>query len=181
MKTSLWRRWCHSLFSTKPAGRISRAKSRRQPLGVLALEDRVTPSLTPQMVLDINPGAAPSHPSSMVAIGSTTYFAADDGVHGSVLWKSDGTAEGTVLVKDIDTSNTYDSVSSLTNVNGTLFFSGYSSVGGFSLWKSDGTTAGTVPVSFRFSYFVGNLANVDGTLFFSAYDDAYGAELWRSD
>ena len=66
----------------------------------------MTPSLMPQMVLDINPGAASTHPYSMVAIGSTTYFAVDEGVHGAVLWESDGTAAGTVLVKDIDTSNT---------------------------------------------------------------------------
>ena len=38
----------------------------------------------------------------MVAIGSTAYFTADDGVHGEELWKSDGTAAGTVLVKDIN-------------------------------------------------------------------------------
>ncbi|VAW57804.1 hypothetical protein formerly called flagellar hook-length control protein FliK [hydrothermal vent metagenome] len=29
------------------------------------------------------------------------YFSADNGVTGSELWKSDGTEEGTVLVKDI--------------------------------------------------------------------------------
>ena len=102
MKTSFWRRWCNSLRSARPTGPVSRARPRRRPLGLEALEDRVTPSLTPQMVLDINTNTLSSNPSGMVAIGSTAYFTADDGVHGLELWKSDGTAAGTVLVKDIN-------------------------------------------------------------------------------
>jgi ELWxxDGT repeat protein len=181
MKTSFWRHWWNSLRGATRSSPIARVRPRRQPLGLEALEYRVTPSLTPQMVLDINPGTMSSHPYPMVAIGSTTYFAADDGVHGVVLWKSDGTAAGTVLVKDIDTSSTYDYVSFLTNVNGTLFFSAYTYLGGYSLWKSDGTPAGTVPVSFSFRNFVGYLANVNGTLFFNADDGEHGYELWKSD
>ena len=34
-------------------------------------------------------------------LNSTLYFFADHGVHGDGLWKSDGTAAGTVLVKRI--------------------------------------------------------------------------------
>ena len=35
--------------------------------------------------------------------GRTLFFAANDGIHGQELWKSDGTRSGTVLVKDINT------------------------------------------------------------------------------
>ena len=35
-------------------------------------------------------------------MNGTLFFAANDGMHGVELWKSDGTAAGTVLVKDIN-------------------------------------------------------------------------------
>ncbi len=73
-----------------------------------------------------------------MAIGNTVYFSAlSKGYRG--LWKSDGTAAGTVLVKEI-------SPTELTNVNGTLFFAATDGATGRELWKSDGTTAGTIRV-----------------------------------
>src|SRR4051812_46976529 len=116
MKPSAWRRWCNSLCRPRPAG------PRRRPLGLHPLEDRVTPTLTPQMVLDINTNTLPSDPSGLVVVGSTTYFTADDGVHGIELWKTDGTADGTALVKDINPGSAGSNLASLTNVNGALFF-----------------------------------------------------------
>jgi ELWxxDGT repeat protein len=188
MKTSSLRRWCHSLRSAKQTGPASRARRRRQLFSLEVLEDRITLSLTPQMVLDINTNTLDAHPSQMMAIGSTTYFTADDGVHGIELWKSDGTGAGTTLVKDINPSSASSNPGSLTNVNGTLFFSADDGTHGIELWKSDGTAAGTVmlkdiyPGSYLFSSIPRELTNLNGTLFFTAYDPATGGwGLWKSE
>ena len=42
---------------------------------------------------------------NLTNVNGTLFFAADDGTHGNELWKSDGTAAGTVLVKDINTGS----------------------------------------------------------------------------
>ena len=44
--------------------------------------------------------AASSYPQHLTAFGNTLYFQADDG-YGTELWKSDGTASGTVMVQNI--------------------------------------------------------------------------------
>jgi ELWxxDGT repeat protein len=184
MKTLSLRRWSRILGTAQQAGSGSRARRRLYALALEALEDRITLSLKPQMVVDINPGFG-SNPTNMVAIGSINYFEADDGIHGQELWRSDGTAAGTTLVQDIWPGNSNGYPIKLTNVNGTLFFTARDGVHGFELWKSDGTAAGTTIVkdilpgnSGGYPYF---LTNVNGTLFFTVDDGTHGNELWKSD
>src|SRR5262249_27563073 len=149
---------------------------------------------------DIHPGAGSSlgsyyqsyystiyYGGDLTNVNGTLFFTASDGSHGQELWKSDGTAAGTVLVKDINPGSNGSNPTSLTNVNGTLFFTANDGSHGQELWKSDGTAAGTVMVKDinPGSSAYGNssptdLTNVNGTLFFSAYDAAHGGELWKS-
>src|SRR5437868_12319592 len=103
MKMSFWSH-CQGLVRRLQQSRAAPcARLRQRPSWVAeSLESRALLSVTPAMVADINPGAPSSNASQLVAIGSTTYFTASDGVHGQELWKSDGTAAGTMLVKDIN-------------------------------------------------------------------------------
>ncbi|WP_333819475.1 ELWxxDGT repeat protein [Ohtaekwangia sp.] len=104
---------------------------------------------------------------------------------GQELWKSDGTAAGTLLVKDINPGSTSSSPSSLVNVNGTLFFLANDGTTGTELWKSDGTEAGTVLVKDiqpgNSSLGITNLVAVGNTLFFTIVDGTGYLDLWSSD
>ncbi|WP_254066404.1 ELWxxDGT repeat protein, partial [Microcystis aeruginosa] len=140
------------------------------------------------LVKDIRPGSyTSSNPFNLTAVGNTLtlYFTADDGVNGTELWKSDGTAAGTVLVRDIRAGSSSSSLENLTAVGSTLFFTVDDGVNGKELWKSDGTAAGTVLVrdirAGSSSSNPRNLTAVGNTLFFTAFDGVNGEELWRSD
>jgi ELWxxDGT repeat protein len=138
---------------------------------------------------DLTAGASPSVP---LTIGTTAYFGASDEAHGFELWRTDGTAAGTTLVKDIrpgSPSSSAGNWSPLVNVNGTFFFAAHDGSTAIELWKSDGTAAGTQLVKDIYPGMANSLPGVfggsvafQGMLFFAntyAVDD--GAELWKSD
>ncbi|MFL6134379.1 MAG: ELWxxDGT repeat protein [Nocardioidaceae bacterium] len=146
------------------------------------------------LVRDIKPRSAPDDeygpdgPNWLTDVGGKLFFTADDGVHGSELWTSDGTKAGTVLVKDIDPEPRADydfGPLYLTDVGGRLFFSADDGTHGNELWTSDGTEAGTVLVKNihpdAYDSDPSWLTVVGGKLFFSARDGIHGAELWTSD
>ena len=97
------------------------------------------------MVKDINFGSQ-TPPSDLTNVNGALFFSANDSLaSGFELWKSDGTAAGTMMVKDIEPGPTLRP-RGLTNVNGTLYFTANDGAHGAELWKSDGTAAGTVMV-----------------------------------
>lgn len=141
-------------------------------------------------ILNIWPGAGVSNVSDITPIGSTTFFTAwySNGTnisHNRELWKTDGTAAGTVLVKDINPGDGSSDPISLTNVNGTLFFLADDGTNGRELWKSNGTAAGTTLVrnivTGSGSSNPANMLGIGSTLYFSANDGVTGDELWKSD
>jgi uncharacterized repeat protein (TIGR01451 family) len=141
------------------------------------------------IVKDIYTGSNSSIPSMsspyLTELNGKLIFLADDGVHGTELWKSDGTEEGTMLVNDIRPGSDESYSDYLTPVSNTLFFKANDGSHGWELWKSDGTTVGTMMVKDISAQTYGSqpagLANVNGMLFFVADDGSHGRELWKSD
>lgn len=99
------------------------------------------------MIRDVCPGLCGSESFSdadtIEAVGALVYFSGHDGVRGSELWVTDGTAAGTRMVADLRpgplSSLPYDFASAA----GLLYFTADDGVLGRELGRSDGTAAGT--------------------------------------
>lgn len=75
--------------------------------------------------------------SNRKGVGGTLYFAANDGVSGVELWKSDGTPEGTVQVMDIAPGAASSVPRGFTRVGLKLYFVASEPVHGDELWSLD--------------------------------------------
>ena len=135
------------------------------------------------MVKNINPGTSGTDGSifmNLCNVSGTLYFQLYALIANSAeLWKSDGTSDGTILVKGVSSG----AFANLINFNGTLFFTNDDGIHGTELWKSDGTVEGTVLVKDinpnQPGSSPGNFAVSGNSLFFSADDGTHGTELWK--
>lgn len=153
----------------------------------------LTSALAAQSVVkDINtlaPAVPSSSPTNMLTVGSTTYFSANDGFNGIELWKTDGTAAGTMMVKDINPGAASSSPATLTLFNGLVYFAASTAALAIELWVTDGTPGGTTLVAD--CYPGAGSSNPQGmvvngaTMYFSAFDGTAvtgtGRELWKTD
>ena len=150
-----------------------------------AAQTHVYEHRAPQLVADINTvGSGSSSPSQFGVVGSNVFFRATDGIVGSELWVSDGTAGGTHLVKDINAADS-SNPAYFVNFGGVAFFQADDGENGAELWRSDGTDVGTYMVADinpgAFSSAPANFLVFGGALYFTADDGDLGTELWKTD
>ncbi len=102
-------------------------------------------------------------------------------MNGRELWRSDGTAQGTVPLEIYIGSST-PNVSNLIDLGGVLYFTANNPTYGTELWRINSTTGNPEVVdvhSGASSSSPANLTNVNGTLYFTATTSATGTELYR--
>jgi ELWxxDGT repeat protein len=142
------------------------------------------------LVKDINTNTNPligstgSNPSGFTDLNGIVYFKAQDVAGGFELWRTNGTAAGTQLVKDIRAGSTGSSPLRLTKVGSKLLFTADDGVHGRELWQTDGTGGGTVLLADLNAGLAASdpadFTLVGGLLYFTA-DDGGGRRLWVSD
>jgi ELWxxDGT repeat protein len=123
-----------------------------------------------------------------MAFNGQLYFAADDGISGRELWRSDGTLNGTQLVGDLNPgSGASDPLDGFVAA-GRLYFFAKDASGSYYLWQSDGTAQGTSSLAQLSPPSLLNPGQTCGpgvalgtTVYFAAADGPTGLELWRTD
>jgi len=120
-----------------------------------------------------------------VVTGGHAFFAAGNDTSGFELWKTDGTADGTGLVIDIDHPDGGSSPQQLRSLGGLLYFTADDGSHGRELWRTDGTDEGTFLLGDIHPGTAGSeplhLVEMNGLVYFTATDPEHGRELWRSD
>lgn len=144
-----------------------------------------------QVLKDIYKGKNSSHPAGQILNDrfamsrKTGVFAAESAETGREIWTTDGTAGGTLLLRDFAEGSksgvpnkTYDGTVYLASNGRTTYFLALDPTGKLVLWSTDGTRAGTQRAA------PGNLdgrrfgtAGFVGETFLFSYD---GGQLWRT-
>jgi ELWxxDGT repeat protein len=150
---------------------------------------------TPYQVTDL--GTEPHYSGSSwrfdpsaehVVAGERFYLFEDDGIHGSELWRTDGTAVGTFMVRDLCPGSCGSRArrpGQLAAISDRVVFAADDGVHGVELWITDGTASGTdLVVDLAAGYGSSEirlLTSAGDQAFFVATPGAQRAALWRTD
>ena len=137
----------------------------------------------PELLADFQKTNGATRVAYLRESGGVAFFGAHDGVREDLrLWKTDGTAGGTVMVTEDRILGWAESHAIL--INGVYYFCGeFPSEQG--LWRSDGTAEGTYVLKNDINWDIVRgevpFASLNGLLVFSGQTSEYGNEIWLSD
>lgn len=117
-------------------------------------------------------------------LGENIYFTAADGGHDTWLWRSDGTTEGTIPIKDPSSKTGLVIQPQLAIAGDYLYFIAADDDGVEGVWSSDGTPAGTAQLVDSEEPgqegHPGGFVALGDHMLFVANDDIAGQEIWSS-
>lgn len=138
------------------------------------------------LLRDVAPGEASSMLPAFdrevsAAAGGFAYFVADDGAHGRELWRTDGTANGTVLVHDIARGRASSTPARMRAIGDRVYFAADDGVHGRELWWSSLAGTGLVAdvAAGTDASLPHDMTELDGWIYFFAQTEVTGDELWR--
>ncbi|RMH15220.1 MAG: hypothetical protein D6696_21295 [Acidobacteria bacterium] len=123
---------------------------------------------------------------SSIVLGDRLLFAGRDALYGWELWSTDGTSEGTALLRNLTPeTNVSANPHDLVALGEAVFFSADDGVHGRELWRSGGGSATTTMVRDiepgEDDSSIGPLLRAGDRLYFEAQTAADGTQLWTSD
>ncbi len=142
------------------------------------------------MVREIVAGSAGSFPplsdAGGATLGGALYFSAETPSLGAEVWRSDGTAAGTVPVADVDVGTSSSNPWAWVTYGGAVCFTASDGAHGREPWRTDGTSGGTSliadvatpPASSSDPVLIGRVGD---RAVFLADDGTVGRELWVTD
>lgn len=148
------------------------------PSGTMLLQN-INPS---QSFLNFSDGFTKFHSD-----GQRAYFFANDSIHGAEPWVTDGTVEGTFMLKDINlgSASSLKSLTGFTTIAGITYFTAQNLVNGVELYKTNGTTAGTsLLVDFNEGAFAGigdYLVTMNNKLIFTGSSNGQEVNIFSYD
>jgi ELWxxDGT repeat protein len=130
-----------------------------------------------ERIYDINTGTtAGSKPQNFFVIGSQIFFSAVNS-NGRELWKTDGTAANTMMLKDIYPGADNSDPANFQFYGGLVYFTAAATNSVRTIWRTDGTPTGTIQVST--APIVDGMFPYNGIMLFGGVG-TNGMELWKT-